>query len=191
MPRTVAEGPGTRYAIWVQGCTLRCPGCFNPHLWTSRGGTLRRPADLVAEATAAGAEGITVLGGEPLDQPRATAALVRRARAAGLSTVVFTGHTLEELQARGAPGVAEVLAATDLLVDGPYRAELPDRARPWLGSTNQRFHFLTDRYGPPDVVAPDRVEVRVAADGAVELNGWADEELLELLAGDVGRRARG
>jgi len=36
--RTGAEGPGTRSALWVQGCTIRCPGCFNPHLWGARGG---------------------------------------------------------------------------------------------------------------------------------------------------------
>lgn len=188
VPRTVAEGPGTRYAVWVQGCTVRCPGCFNPHLWTARGGTLRDPDALVAEAADADVDGITLLGGEPLDQPAAAAALVSRAQGAGLSTVVFTGRTFEELRCGDDPAVGALLAATDLLVDGPYDAARPDHGRPWVGSTNQQFHFLTDRFGPQDLVAPDRVEVRVGADGSVELNGWADEELLDVLSDGLGRR---
>ena len=39
---TEAEGPGTRFALWTQGCTLRCPGCCNPHLFADRGGALQR-----------------------------------------------------------------------------------------------------------------------------------------------------
>ena len=27
---TEAEGPGKRYALWFQGCPLRCPSCCNP-----------------------------------------------------------------------------------------------------------------------------------------------------------------
>ena len=30
VPDTAAEGPGRRFAVWVQGCPLACPGCFNP-----------------------------------------------------------------------------------------------------------------------------------------------------------------
>ncbi|MEU4625342.1 4Fe-4S cluster-binding domain-containing protein [Actinoplanes sp. NPDC023801] len=54
LERTTAEGPGERTAIWVQGCSIRCPGCFNPHLFGSRGGTLTSPDDLVRRVLAAG-----------------------------------------------------------------------------------------------------------------------------------------
>ena len=30
VPVTEAEGPGKRFAVWFQGCPLRCPGCCNP-----------------------------------------------------------------------------------------------------------------------------------------------------------------
>ncbi|HEX8107935.1 MAG TPA: 4Fe-4S cluster-binding domain-containing protein, partial [Kofleriaceae bacterium] len=29
-PRSRANGPGARFVVWFQGCTLGCPGCFNP-----------------------------------------------------------------------------------------------------------------------------------------------------------------
>jgi anaerobic ribonucleoside-triphosphate reductase activating protein len=30
---TEAEGPFRRHALWLQGCTLACPGCCNPELF--------------------------------------------------------------------------------------------------------------------------------------------------------------
>ncbi len=187
MERTSAEGPGTRFAVWVQGCAIHCDGCFNPHLWTPRGGVPTEPHHLAARAVAAGVDGVTLLGGEPFEQAGALALFAAAVRDAGLSVMTFTGHTLEELRAGEDPGVQELLTVTDLLVDGPYRADEPDFSRPWVGSTNQRFHFLTDRYrhlADELDALPDRLELRVAPDGTVAVNGWATVDRLdELLAG--------
>ena len=57
---TVAEGPGRRFAVWVQGCSIRCPGCFNPHLWGPHGGT-----DIDAGELAARALAVPGIGGHP------------------------------------------------------------------------------------------------------------------------------
>ncbi|WP_228460770.1 4Fe-4S single cluster domain-containing protein [Gordonia crocea] len=188
MSSTVAEGPGTRFALWVQGCSLQCPGCFNPHLWGTKGGTDRRVADLVDDVSAADVDGITLLGGEPFEQAVALAALADAVRARGLSVMTFTGYDLPELTGAGAPtGSAELLAATDLLVTGRYERERPDHRRPWVGSTNQRFEFLTDRYRHLEQklrAIGDRLEIRVDATGAVMVNGWSSMESLEMLLDD-------
>ena len=78
--RTGVEGPGTRSALWVQGCTLRCPGCFNPHLWGVRGGRMTAPEQIAADIPL-DVEGLTLLGGEPFEQPGALAELARLVRA--------------------------------------------------------------------------------------------------------------
>src|SRR5450432_977779 len=66
VPTTEAEGPGRRFALWFQGCPLRCPGCCNPEMLPFAGGTPMPLADVVAQLRAAnGIEGITLLGGEP------------------------------------------------------------------------------------------------------------------------------
>jgi anaerobic ribonucleoside-triphosphate reductase activating protein len=182
LPRTVAEGPGSRACVWVQGCSIRCRGCFNPHTWDPGGGREIAVDDLVERLRrSAGIEGVTFLGGEPFDQAEAVAAVAAGARELGLSTMTFTGFTLAELRHAERPGYAELLDATDLLVDGPFRREAPDLDRPWVGSTNQRFHFLTPRYRHlADELEriPDRIEVRLHADGTAWLNGQADAPLL-------------
>jgi anaerobic ribonucleoside-triphosphate reductase activating protein len=180
VPVTRAEGPGARYALWLQGCSIRCPGCCNPHLFWEIGGERIAPAALLAEmADVRGEiEGLTLLGGEPMEQAKALGPLLRGARGLGLSVMLFTGFTLEELRARrGEPAVAEVLTLVDVLVDGRYEASLPERERLWVGSTNQRFHYLTPRYGPAiERPRPDQalrtVEVRIGSDGRLSANGW-------------------
>src|ERR1700736_437021 len=78
---TEAEGPGRRFALWFQGCPLRCPGCCNPEMLAFEGGTPIPLGDLVGQIEAAaqshGVEGITLLGGEPLAHAAVAAALSR------------------------------------------------------------------------------------------------------------------
>src|SRR5688572_3860937 len=70
VPCTEAEGPGRRYALWFQGCPLRCPGCCNPEMLPFAGGTPRAAADILADIDQTrrhhAIEGLTLLGGEPL-----------------------------------------------------------------------------------------------------------------------------
>ena len=193
---TSAEGPDHRFAVRSPRCALRCDGCFNPHLWSTESGKVTGVEQLANRAAASGAQGVTLLGGEPFEQAPAFALFSRLVRAQGLSVMVFTGSRRAQLSSAGAPpGAVDLLAATDLLVDGPYLADSPDLVRPWVGSTNQEFHFLTDRYlYLQDELSelPDRVEIRVAPTGEVQLNGWATIDQLDaLLAGEVAPLRRG
>ncbi|GAA2642637.1 hypothetical protein GCM10010399_90760 [Dactylosporangium fulvum] len=180
--------------MWVQGCTIRCAGCFNPHLWTFRGGAEWTATALLERILAEETGGLTLLGGEPFDHAAPLAAVAAGVRDAGRSVMTFSGYTTAQLDAAvrgGRTGVAALLAATDLLIAGPYVAGLVDRARPWAGSTNQEFVLLNDRF--PDLLAaarstPDRLEITVAADGLVSVNGWADDDTLDALLHDLGRR---
>ncbi len=177
VPDTEAEGPGRRYAIWVQGCPMRCPGCCNPELLPFRGGEPTTPAELLARVLAthegSALEGISLLGGEPFSQAEPLAIVAEGAHAAGLSVMVYSGHTLAELRAMSEPGVARLLAATDLLVDGRYERDQPDTTRRWIGSRNQVLHFLTDRYAPgdPRFESGETIEIRLVG-GELTINGW-------------------
>jgi anaerobic ribonucleoside-triphosphate reductase activating protein len=166
--RSRANGPGARFVVWLQGCTLGCAGCFNPATHPDRGGE-RDVADLIAELVATpGIEGLSLSGGEPLQQPAASAALLDAARAAGLSTLAFSGYTLDE--ARALPGGPEVLARLDVLIDGRYVAA-ERLASSLRGSANQRIHLLTDRYRLADVTDTPVAEIRISPTGEVILTG--------------------
>ena len=177
---TEAEGPGRRFAVWVQGCSIRCPGCCNPEMFDARRGDALAIDDLVTRIPA-GVEGITLLGGEPFEQAAGGAALARAAKARGLTVMVFSGYTLAELRARA--DAAELLGATDLLVDGRYDRTQPEPPPPvgrrWLGSTNQTMHYLTDAYSPADprMRAANTIEIRWTPSG-LTINGWPSADAL-------------
>ena len=173
VPRTEAEGPGLRYAVWVQGCPLRCAGCCNPEMLEFAGGEARDPEDMVEEACAAGVEGVSLLGGEPFAQADGLATLAEGARARGLSVMIYSGYTLAELRALAGEGPRRLLAAADLLVDGRFEARLRSQRRRFIGSDNQVLHFLSDRYRPDDprLAGPNTVELRLRG-GELLLNGW-------------------
>lgn len=177
-PDTEAEGPGRRWAIWVQGCTIRCAACCNPEMFDPRRGaatTIDALAAQLVTAKAAGVEGITILGGEPFEQAPPAARLARAARDLGLTVMVFSGYALAELRAR--PDAGDLLAVTDLLVDGRYDHAQPEPEPPigrrWIGSRNQTMHFLSAAYSDADprMRAANTIEIRVV-DGRVLINGW-------------------
>jgi anaerobic ribonucleoside-triphosphate reductase activating protein len=176
VPCTEAEGPGKRFAVWFQGCPLRCPGCCNPEFLPFKGGhtkTLCEMTEWMARAKEEnGVEGITLMGGEPFAHAAAALALARASRQLSLSVMVFSGYTIEELKARAEPEVADLIATTDILVDGPYDREQPDTERRWIGSRNQRIHFLTPRYSyDEEWRQKNTLEIRVDRDG-ISVNGF-------------------
>jgi anaerobic ribonucleoside-triphosphate reductase activating protein len=181
---TEAEGPGRRFAVWVQGCPIRCAGCCNPEMFDERGGREIAVAELVrelAEARGRGVEGLTLLGGEPFAQAAPASRLARAARELGLTVMVFSGYTRAELEARGDDGgAAALLAATDILVDGQYRRELPEPPPPlgrrWVGSSNQVIHRLSeaaqgDRRLDAGGAGGNTVELRLSG-ATLTINGW-------------------
>jgi anaerobic ribonucleoside-triphosphate reductase activating protein len=178
---TEAEGPGRRYALWVQGCPLRCPGCCNPGFLAFREATRRSVDAVIADIDAARArdiEGISLLGGEPTSQAAALADVAEASRAMGLSVMVYSGFTLAELRAGNDADVLRLLDATDLLVDGPYVEAQRTTTRRYVGSDNQVLHTLSSRYRADDAVfaAPNTIELRLVTDSngrtRIELNGW-------------------
>ncbi len=177
LPLTEAEGPGKRACLWVQGCALRCPGCFNRETWDFRSGSLKTAHDLfclVAEQP--GIEGVTFVGGEPFAQASALAELGAACQRAGLSVVTFSGYDYPRLRNSAQPAWQALLGVTDLLLAGPFIKSQRDFSRPWVGSRNQEFVFLTERYRHLEPVMyslPNQVEVQVLGAGTLRLNGMA------------------
>lgn len=167
-PRSRANGPGVRFVVWLQGCTLGCPGCFNPATHDPSRRNAIAVEDLIQQMLDAGAEGLSISGGEPLQQAAGTTALLAAARRLGLSTLAFSGYTLDEIYAL--PGGTDVLARLDVLVDGRYVAG-QRLAKGLRGSANQRIHLLTSRYSLADVESTPVAEIVIGVDGELVLTG--------------------
>ena len=184
LPRSRANGPGVRYTVWVQGCSLACTGCFNPATHPSGTGVPVPVRDTAAAvlAGAAGIDGVTLTGGEPLQQPAAVAEFCARLRArTDLGIIVLTGFTRREIEAD--PARLAAVAAADLVVAGRYdrRRQLAAGLR---GSANKAYWARTDRYRPADLAGTPETELLLAPDGTVTVTGTAAATgLVHALAG--------
>lgn len=139
--RSTVDGPGRRSVVQVSGCSIRCPGCYVPDTHVRENGSLVSINVLIDEIVKRRSEhdGVTILGGEPFDQPDSIAELVFRLKRAGVHICIYSGYKLEDLMARKEPNVDYILSHIDLLIDGPFANELRKDAGEYRGSRNQRF----------------------------------------------------
>ena len=142
---SIVDGPGIRFAVFCQGCPHHCEECHNPETHDFDGGTVCSIEKLLAEIDKDPLlAGVTFSGGEPFCQPEAFASLARKVKERNLSVVSFSGYTLEQLQELSVrkPAVGELLALTDILIDGPYQKEKRDLTLAFRGSSNQRVIYM-------------------------------------------------
>ena len=143
----IANGVGVRTTLFVSGCRLHCPNCFNSEAWDFASGEPFTPEvedEIVKSLEPAYVEGLSVLGGEPME-PENQAGLVdflERVRATypEKSIWMYSGHTWEQLTA-GAwhlENTDRILATLDVLVDGPFVQDQYDISLRFRGSSNQR-----------------------------------------------------
>jgi len=149
-----ALGPGTRAGIWVQGCTIGCAGCLAHDTWARKPDAAVPVADLLAwlAGLPERVDGVTISGGEPLEQPGAVGELLagihewRGERE--IDILLYTGMTYRKALSHR----AEIVARCDAVVAGPYVARRNTGDTPLRGSGNQRLVPLTPlghrRYAP-------------------------------------------
>lgn len=139
------DGPGIRLAVFVQGCPHHCPGCHNPHTWDSSAGYITGTDFILHEYRSNPLlSGITLTGGEPMEQPKAMRILAREVHALGGNVWCYTGYTLEQLREKKDKDINNLLNEIDVLVDGPFVESLRDLELQWRGSSNQRIINLKE-----------------------------------------------
>lgn len=183
IPITKAEGPNTRFCIWVQGCSLHCKGCANHAMWDKEGGTIYETSEIInlIESYKDKIDGITFLGGEPLEQIEAVIEISKAVQGMGRSVLVFTGYKYSELS--GMEEFNELVKYIDILIDGRYEEDKQDFSRPWVGSSNQNYYFFSNRYDESIITSyKNKIEVRIDKDNNISLNGMGNfKELLEIM----------
>ncbi|MGZ3458532.1 MAG: 4Fe-4S single cluster domain-containing protein, partial [Archangium sp.] len=133
-------GPGARIGLWLQGCSIRCPGCISADTWAPERGETTVAAVMATLAPwLPVADGITVSGGEPFDQPEALRALLAHLREVTPGDIlVFTGYAREALE----EPLRAYAGLIDALITDPFEVASP-QTRALRGSDNQRLHCLT------------------------------------------------
>ncbi len=183
IPITKAEGPNTRFVIWVQGCSIRCRGCANSHMWDKNGGTLYKVEDMInlIKSYSDKIEGITFLGGEPIEQIESVTEIAKAAQEMNLTVLLFTGYDFNIIKL--SDSVKELIKYVDVLIDGKYEKNLTDYSRPWVGSSNQNYYFLTDKYNESIIKNyKNKFELRVDKDNKIFINGMGDySKLVDLV----------
>lgn len=167
-------GPGRRLGIWFQGCSIRCPGCISVDTWEPGRGVIDL-GNLLAtiDTFVACADGLTISGGEPFDQPESLAAVLKhwRLRSTG-SVVVFTGREFEELS----DWLCQNPDLMDAIISGPFRADL-SQTLAMRGSDNQRLHVLSDvgremlQYEKPTSTTDRRLDIMFDENGHAWMAG--------------------
>lgn len=120
---TISEGPGKRFAIWAQGCLNHCPGCCNPQMQPLIKNHIVSVDDLekliLDSVDTFKIEGVSFIGGEPFLQAKGFAELAKWCRDQGLSVLVFSGYTYDEINTLDIAGSSDLLRYIDVLIDGP------------------------------------------------------------------------
>jgi anaerobic ribonucleoside-triphosphate reductase activating protein len=182
LTESVANGPGKRYVIWVQGCPFACPGCFNPDFQPFI------PRQLVNVPTLARRilsvktiEGVTYSGGEPFMQCEALIDLNKILIKNGLSIVSYSGYTLKELHQLKNPFITEFLSQLDILIDGKFQEKNKANLL-WRGSNNQNVHFLTDRYSEYKSMIDSGGEIElIVGNDRITYTGMLQNEIIQKL----------
>jgi anaerobic ribonucleoside-triphosphate reductase activating protein len=142
---SIVDGPGIRFTVFTQGCSIQCEGCHNPDTWDYVGGTEMTVQELAAEMLSNPlTDGLTISGGEPFEQASECAQLAGIAQSNGLNVWVYTGRTYEGLldESETNAGINSLLKLTNVLVDGRFIREERTMSLEWRGSKNQRLIYL-------------------------------------------------
>ena len=160
----IANGLGVRVSLFVSGCTHHCKGCFNPMTWDFSYGKPFTEAvqdELLEMLSPAYIDGLTLLGGEPMEpeNQRALLPFVKKVRAQYPDKNIwcYTGYKLDDELLKPSRARCEVtdelLSLIDVLVDGEFIEEQKNISLSFRGSENQRLIDL------PQTLSAGRIQL--------------------------------
>lgn len=169
-------GPGKRLLLFCQGCSIHCKGCINQHLWefgTGKNITAQELVNLTRET-----EGITLHGGEPLDQSEDLLEACQLIKKSGKTVILFTGYQYKELFKKSQK---ELWKISDLVVSGRYVEEKRNIYLQFRGSTNQRVYKHPGLYENYEVKDNSTVAIFRLSENGMTTRGFRDNELDSLI----------
>jgi anaerobic ribonucleoside-triphosphate reductase activating protein len=160
------NGPGNRFVLWTQGCSKGCKNCFNPETWSYEVYKELSPRQIFELIKNFEVDGITISGGDPLEQERELLELLFLLKEIKLpkGIILFTGFSRNEI--RENPLREKCLEYIDVLIDGRYEEEYKteDSLR---GSLNQEFYFFSNKISKEELFFDQEIELSLESDKIV------------------------
>jgi anaerobic ribonucleoside-triphosphate reductase activating protein len=177
--QSLIYGPGIRFVIWVQGCSIHCKGCWNKDMWSFRTKSEYSIDALISKIIETkDIEGVTILGGEPFDQYDECLNLVKQIREIDLSIILYTGYEIGELKEKKE---TEILKYIDILISGRFIENLKTMQGGLKGSSNQEIHFLTNNYSNIDLSDTNESEISIDNNGQIIIYGYETNDLQQYI----------
>ena len=173
-------GPGKRLLLFTQGCSIRCKGCVNSHLWNFGEGTDATTTEIVRLCEAEDIEGITLHGGEPLDQAEGLLEIAKSLKTKSKTVILFTGYTYKELSLKSQRALWRI---SDIVVSGRYDESKRNIYLQFRGSTNQKIYCHKGKYKDYKINDGETVAIlRLDQKGNMTRRGFETDELTALLS---------
>ncbi len=164
------NGPGNRFVLWTQGCSKGCSECFNPETWSTNVYKEYSPIELFNIIQNFEVDGITISGGDPLEQEDELLELLMLLSSIRLrkGIILFSGFTRAEISS--SPIREACLKYIDVLIDGRYEKNLKlDFSL--RGSSNQEFYFFSNKISRDELHFDQEIEISYL-EGDIMMTGF-------------------
>ena len=164
------NGPGNRFVLWTQGCSKGCSECFNPETWSTNTYKEYSPIELFHLIQDFEVDGITISGGDPLEQEDELLELLMLLSSICFKKgiILFSGFTRAEISR--SPIREACLKYIDVLIDGRYEKNLKVDFS-LRGSSNQEFYFFSDKISSSELCFDQEIEIS-SLEGEISMTGF-------------------
>ncbi len=157
------NGPGNRFTLWTQGCSKGCSDCFNPETWSNKNNISLTPLEIFEHIKELDIDGVTITGGDPLEQEEELLLLLKLLDTLSLSkgVILFSGFTYDEIRENRVR--EECCSYIDVLIDGRY--EKDKRISSGIkGSSNQNVIYFSSKIKEEELLIDQEVEICLEED---------------------------
>ena len=164
------NGPGNRFVLWTQGCSKGCSECFNPETWSNNIFKELSPRQIFELVKNFEVDGVTISGGDPLEQEDELLELLMLLSTIRLSkgVILFSGFTRAEISSNFIR--ESCLRYIDVLIDGRYEKNLKVDFS-LKGSSNQEFYFFSNKISSDELCFDQEIEIS-SLEGDIMMTGF-------------------
>jgi anaerobic ribonucleoside-triphosphate reductase activating protein len=164
------NGPGNRFVLWTQGCSKGCSECFNPETWSTNVYKELSPIQIFELIKNFEVDGVTISGGDPLEQEDELLELLMLLSTMRLrkGVILFSGFTRAEISSNFIR--EKCLSYIDVLIDGRYEKNLKVDFS-LRGSSNQKFYFFSDKISSDELHFDQEIEIS-SLEGEISMTGF-------------------